>query len=469
MRFFVLILCLFLFVISAFSAGMNLPCVGAKALSMGGAFRAIADDGSAVFWNPAGLSANDASQVNLLGQLLLTFSTYVADDTLIAINQLFREGTNEKIDKTFFLGNGYFTYAPKKLERWRFGLGIYSPAGVGSTWDVLKENGSGGVGKINPSEMNSMFPDSDYIMSTTESLPYKDFRGTLGCYSINPGTSYNLTNKVSLGISAIWTFAVLDIGIPSSDYDKMQTDTGVVFQEGEFSGESYGFNLGVLYKPNKRLSFGGNLKYQTDFSFEGDLTETVYKFYNEDLHNLGLFIGDTILSGGKLIKPPVRAYAELSRPFELGVGSAYKLGEKLTISLDLSYTYWSSVDSIILKSREGEQLVTMAMHWVDTYRISVGGEYQFSALSARLGAFYEPNPSVLDFQNLFIPEMNDRVAFTGGLGLHLKDFLLEFSAETEFFGEIIASPNFEGDFPVNIPGTYTGKVGDLILSATYIF
>ncbi len=458
-----------LIAISAFPAGINLPGIGARAVSMGGAYRALSNDGSALYWNPAGLSSVDESQLTAVGQYMLTYSDFTADDTLRAINLLFREGPQKKLDREFYTGNIFGVYAPKGNSAWRFGFGVYSPAGVGSTWDVLLEDGSGGVGTINPRSMNPPYPDSDFVMSTTEPLPHRDFRGRLGSYSISAGAAYSIGNSLSIGLSPIVTPAFLDVRIPSSDYSKMQADTGVVFQEGDFTGQSYGFNLGVLFWPNDRLSLGGNLKYQTAFAFEGDYTETVYKFYNEDLHNLALFLGDTLLSGEKLVKPTVRAEAEFARPLEFGFGAAYKIGERMLIALDFSYNYWSALDTLVLESADGARLLALPMLWVDTYRISIGGEYAFSRYLARLGAFYEPNPAIADYQNLFIPDVNDRVAFAGGFAAVLGKLLAEFSVETEFFGEIVAKPNFIDDFSVNILGEYAASVADFVLSVTYRF
>ena len=39
-----------------FANGLNLNGLGARAASMGGAFVGLADDFTAVFWNPAGLA-----------------------------------------------------------------------------------------------------------------------------------------------------------------------------------------------------------------------------------------------------------------------------------------------------------------------------------------------------------------------------------------------------------------------------
>jgi long-chain fatty acid transport protein len=41
---------------AALANGFNLDGVGSKAIGMGGAFIGLADDPSAVFWNPAGLT-----------------------------------------------------------------------------------------------------------------------------------------------------------------------------------------------------------------------------------------------------------------------------------------------------------------------------------------------------------------------------------------------------------------------------
>jgi len=54
---------------AALAGGFNLAGVGAKALSMSGSFRAIADDWSAMYWNPAGL-AGQGSGFTLEGKVL---------------------------------------------------------------------------------------------------------------------------------------------------------------------------------------------------------------------------------------------------------------------------------------------------------------------------------------------------------------------------------------------------------------
>ena len=66
---------------------------GARAMGMGGAFSAIANDASTVFWNPAGISGFDQRQILLMhserfGQLLnYNFATYVMPTQLLKADQ----------------------------------------------------------------------------------------------------------------------------------------------------------------------------------------------------------------------------------------------------------------------------------------------------------------------------------------------------------------------------------------------
>src|SRR5262245_61737355 len=46
------------------------PAVGVRAAGMGGAFTAVADDGSASFWNPAGLASGSLVSVTLDANVL---------------------------------------------------------------------------------------------------------------------------------------------------------------------------------------------------------------------------------------------------------------------------------------------------------------------------------------------------------------------------------------------------------------
>ena len=384
----ILILIIALSAPSLFAAGMNLPNIGALAMAMGGAYRAVAGDGTAIYWNPAGLSGQNSS-AEILGQFLFTRSSYTAADTLRQLNSLFREEERENLDPRFVLGNFYLVYSPDNSGRWSFGLGGYTPTGVGTRWNVMEDRTSDNVTTVNPREMNPVYPDSDFAVGITEPLPDTDFRARIGTFTLSPSAAFRTSEKLSFGIAPTVTYAMLKGDIPSSDPERMEADTGIILQQIDMTGWSGGAVFGGMYRPRENLCFGLSARLESRYYFRGDYEETVFKFYNEYLASLGAIFGDTVLTGGVLKKPVVDGRAELQRPQELGFGAAYLPSPDWTLSADIAWVTWSAVDTIELLSTDDERLEALPMHWEDTYRLSAGAEYRGKGYALRLGLFYE--------------------------------------------------------------------------------
>lgn len=69
-----------------FAGGFALSGVGSKATALGGAFRALADDGSAMYWNPAGLAFQDENSVSLGGTFILPSASWEPTSAYAAAN-----------------------------------------------------------------------------------------------------------------------------------------------------------------------------------------------------------------------------------------------------------------------------------------------------------------------------------------------------------------------------------------------
>ncbi len=61
---------------SLFAGGFALSGVGSRATSMAGAFRGLADDATAMYWNPAGLAFLEENQIDLGGTFIMPSSTW---------------------------------------------------------------------------------------------------------------------------------------------------------------------------------------------------------------------------------------------------------------------------------------------------------------------------------------------------------------------------------------------------------
>jgi long-chain fatty acid transport protein len=105
---------------AAFAGGFQLNEVGARAMGMGGAFAARANDLSAMFFNPAGLAQQTGFGAYLGGTLIMPKSSYTSP-----------AGTStDMVSQTFFPPNGYLAYG---LENGlSFGVGVFSPFGLGT-------------------------------------------------------------------------------------------------------------------------------------------------------------------------------------------------------------------------------------------------------------------------------------------------------------------------------------------------
>lgn len=432
-----------------FAAGMDLPCIGAKALSMGGAFRGQSDPTS-VFWNPAAIANVDSSELLLLGQVIFPGNAFAPHDTLIQLNALFREGRQEMLDDVFLLGNAFAVWRPNFLPDGAFGLGIYSPTGVGAAWDILKNDYD-----------STIVEESGFALSVTETLPIEDFYARIGTYNFVPAFAYNPTEWLYVGVSYIYGYALLDVDLVSNNQQRMLEEMGLIFQHASLTGYEHGVQLGLQLEPFEWLHLGLSGKYESPMKFDGEFSEDVYLFYSESAP--GLF------PGGKAEGEAIGATAELPRPLTGGFGFTIEPRKDLTLALDLSYTNWSVMDSIRLEADTGGVLVGLPLMWEDSYRISVGAEYRFSKYAARLGAFYEPNPPVAEYQNLFLPDLNDGVALCGGVAANYNHLTMELSGEFEFFGEKRVEPNIIEEEIVNVPGVYDNSVADIILSLTYRF
>jgi long-chain fatty acid transport protein len=175
---------------AAFASGFAINEQGAKALGMGGAFAAQADDPTAVYYNPAGITQLEGTQVSLGFSLIQPTASF--------------EGTymgspvsGETEDKTFVIPNLYIT--TKINDRLSFGFGSFITFGLGMDW---KDDWAGAhlVGGRN---------------------------AEIATYTFNPVLAYKVTNDLSLAaglvyqrmdvtIESMTTPAALAGGIPSA-------------------------------------------------------------------------------------------------------------------------------------------------------------------------------------------------------------------------------------------------------------
>jgi long-chain fatty acid transport protein len=213
-----------------FASGLSKPVlIGPKAIGMGGAFVAIADDPTAIFHNPAGITKLNGHRFHLGMDGLITNEDYIP-----------APGVQESA-KEEFLPVPTFAYATDAAKFVSLGLGVYFPHGNGGKFETAS------VVPTNPNE------------------------GRIYSMEIAPAVAWQVTPELSIGAS----FRVVRI---SSGLMGQLVDLGggtiAMVEDLSLSGWGYGASAGVLFKPVSWLSLGANYRSKVSKTLDGTATIT---------------------------------------------------------------------------------------------------------------------------------------------------------------------------------------------------
>ena len=194
---------------SARAAAFDLPDQDAFAIGRGMAVVATADNPSAIYYNPAGITQLEGNNLRAgiyAIDLDPSYKSPISGQTFD--NQL----------KYHAIPQFYYTYGRKDWPV-SFGLGLYSPFGLGVIW---------------PQE-------TGFRTVATE--------GKLFAETINPVVAIKLFPSLSIGGGVMVNYAKIKLmqGVTPSGDDSFEFDG---------DGWNVGYNLGVLWQPYEKISFG---------------------------------------------------------------------------------------------------------------------------------------------------------------------------------------------------------------------
>jgi len=366
---------LFLFIVSAllistniFAGGFQLNEHGARALAMGGAFTAVANDPSAVYWNGAGLSFIKGTNI--------VFGT-----SFIAPNSKFR---GVAPDVTEYRGKNLVFYpvnffASHQLnDKFTIGLGFTTPFGLGTEWD---ENW---VGK--------------YLAVETE----------LQTFIVTPVIAYKPIETLSISAGFVYSFGNVMItrknfiGLYPGDPVFINSDAFIHLEGDDMF--AWGFNAGLMFKPIKGLTIGASYHSEVKYGFEGTATATA---------------PEQVLSR----IPQGAITAELTTPQNITSGVAVDVSNKVKLSADFQYVGWSSYDKLEVTFTEANYVSSSPRNYDDSYILRLGGAYKFSDQTTFMGGiYYDKNPVSSQYLNPSLPEGN-RIGLSLGIEAHIFENL----------------------------------------------
>lgn len=167
-----------------------------------------------------------------------------------------------------------------------------------------------------------------------------------------------------------------------------------------------GYNAAVNFKATEKLSFGLVYRSQIRHNIKGNFDMKGYA--NTPLGRVAQYAHTT-------------ASAKLRLPRSVTGGVNYKVTERYRVGAALTWTEWSSVDTI--KFKIPGYGYSLPLKWKDTLRVGIGMEYDLlDWLTVRGGYTFDEDPSSKNHSTTMLP-CGDRHIIGTGLGFKLAENL----------------------------------------------
>jgi long-chain fatty acid transport protein len=314
------------------AGGFKIPDQSTRAMGMIDAFVAGADDASAIYYNPAGLT-------RLTGPQLIS-NLYFAH----GINYYDGAAGSDTSDGRFYVVPNFFFAVPvADCPPIVLGIGVYSPFGLGSKW------------------------------SDDSRVRYYSTLGEIELININPTVAVKLTDRLSAG-------AGIDYFTSRAKLRK-KDDYRPFFPDGETDmeadGEGWGFNLGLQYDLTPDVVLGLTYRSQINVHYDGDV--------QMDGVPVSLMPPITINTWTGM-------NADIEFPQSIAAGVQWKATDRLRVELAAEWQNWSTRKTQVF-DLDGIGPQAQPVNWEDSWLIMLGGEYDLTEKwTLRAGYGYNETP-----------------------------------------------------------------------------
>lgn len=371
--------------------GLNLNGIGARAVAMGGAFVGLADDFSTVFWNPAGAAFFGKKYFGVSGFALRPSMNYKFDYAMV----------DAKNPSKFYLG-GLAAYYHPINDKLVAGISVYSPSGLGISWDGADFANISGP---------PLFPPNPGLK--WESLVYM----VTGA----PSLAFKISDQVSIGAALNVNYTNVDLAMYAGAAE-VPTPLGTMYfdleqQDIHMTGWGIGATIGILIKPSEMFSLGATFRTPVKFSLSGEASISGFP-------QLGM-------------NKTSNLETEITWPLWIAGGIAFRPVDRFVITFDVQYTDWNTIDVLDLTFLDPAWAGLMAASgenkmdflWKSKFQVRVGAELLVTEKFAlRAGYYYDPTPSPDRTLNVLLPSATFN-SISGGFGYISNGLQLDFTVE----------------------------------------
>jgi long-chain fatty acid transport protein len=367
-------------------SGFQVMTQGARATGMGLAFAGVADDPSAIFYNPAGMGFQEHFSLMVGGSIL---GRRKAD--FAGANPYPGEGNFESVQKQEFVIPNLYAVVPLTPEL-NFGLGVTAPYGLGLRWN-------------DPEHFSGRFVSQNAVIKTAD---------------INPVFSYKVFPELSVAAGADLRFSKVqlerntNLGIVDPFNGAVVDLAHVKLNSNLTSNHGWGWNVAFLFKPMPNLGIGASYRSKIKVDYDGTAV-----FIQRLTGNPVL---DAIVAGRlPQGEHPVATSIEFPATLNTGVGIGLPAG--FLLSLEADWTKWSSFDALNIRFPDGvAPEIDRPTNWKDSWAYRVGLEKKFgNAWAVRAGYYFDNTPQPEKDVGPILSD-NDRNAYTAGFGYNTPEW-----------------------------------------------
>lgn len=323
---------------------------------------AVAEDASTIFFNPAGMTYIEGTQVVGALHLIRPRGEFNDQGSIGGLGRT-RGGDGGDIGDLAFVPNFY--YKRDISDTVKFGLGVGAPFGLKTEYD------------------------KDWVGR------FQGIKSDLKTVNINPALAFKVNDQLSLGfgLNAMWIQAELTSAVNLVPFATEST----LKVKGDDWG--FGYNLGAIYQVTPDTRFGLAFRSKVDQKLRGDSDSPF-----------------TALDGNPNLRLNGDVTAETTLPETLSLSGFTHLNDNWDLMGDVTWTRWSRFRELRVLRDNGSTLTVTPQNWDNTMRYSIGLNYKYSdTLKLRAGFAYDEEAIDDEFRTVRIPG-NDRKWLTLGAG-----------------------------------------------------
>ncbi|MGA9575461.1 MAG: outer membrane protein transport protein, partial [Lysobacterales bacterium] len=324
----------------------NFSAPGARSLAMGGAFLGRADDSTAAFANPAGLTNLFSPEIAAEYRFNSFATPYTSGGVYPNVD---RSTANDNVNNLSYLS---FVYP---MEKWVFAF--------------YRQEFMDFKSKFNTESID--LGDGFFAFPTDNSVD-------VNIVNYGFSTAFRVSERVSLGASI--SYYDYKMNASTFRYDLVDTSTLVNQQNESGNDNSWGFTLGALFKVSEKFSVG--LVYRSTPDFSTNHNQMVPDFAALDFN---------------------KAY-KFEVPDAYGMGLSFQPNDNLTFNFDIMRINYSDLANPVFWAFEYPapdfgQTIVDGMSIDDGTEYHLGAEYVLpnKPIALRAGAWYDPDHALTDY------------------------------------------------------------------------